>query len=255
VEDTVTFRVATCEFPDQSSAAAAAWGRLEDEFARVPVDLLVLPELAGVDSFWENPDFDEVAWRQAVAIHATIADELKRLAAKRIVGTRAVEVDGRRWNETFLWKPGTGLSRGRAKAWLPEQVGGWEATWFDRGPQDVLSLRDGELRFAELVCTEIMVSTAARRLGQAGVQLIAAPRATGGHPRWEVATRMAAIAAGAFVVTANRRGGSLAGGSWIVGPDGDILSCTSEENPIISIEVDLAAADAAKQTYPRNVMD
>ena len=217
--------------------------------------MLVLPELAGVDSFWVSPVFDEVVWRHAVATHATISDELKRLGAKRIVGTRAIEVDGRRWNETFLWKPETGLMRGRPKAWLPEQEGGWEATWFDRGPQNVSPMQDGEVCFAALVCTEIMVSAAERRLGQAGVQLIAVPRATGGHPRWEVATRMAAIAAGAFVVTANRRGGDLAGESWIVTPDGDILARTSEDNPIISLEIDLAAADEAKQTYPRNVRD
>ncbi|QHP66381.1 carbon-nitrogen hydrolase family protein [Bradyrhizobium sp. LCT2] len=255
MEETVPFRVATCEFPDRINEVPAMWRRLESEFAKAPVDLFVLPELAGVDSFWENPVFSEVVWRQAVTTHAKISDELKRLAAKRILGTRAVELDTRRWNETFLWKPESGLVRGRPKAWLPQQEGGWEATWFDRGPQNVLPVHDDELCFAELVCTEIMVSTAARRLGQAGVQLIAAPRATGGHARWEVATRMAAIAAGAFVVTANRRGGSLAGGSWIVAPDGDILVRTSEDSPIISFDVDLAAADAAKQTYPRNVRD
>lgn len=147
------------------------------------------------------------------------------------------------------------MRRGRPKAWLPEQEGGWEATWFDRGPQTVDSKQDDELCYAELVCTEIMVSGAARRLGQAGVQLIAAPRATGGHSRWEVATRMAAIAAGAFVVTANRRGGDLAGGGWIVAPDGDILARTSEDRPIIFLDIDLSVADAAKQTYPRNVRD
>ena len=38
-------------------------------------------------------------------------------------------------------------------------------------------------------------------------------------------------------------------------PDGDILARTSEDNPIISLEIDLAAADEAKQTYPRNVRD
>ncbi|WFU78195.1 carbon-nitrogen hydrolase family protein [Bradyrhizobium sp. CIAT3101] len=249
------FRIATCEFPDRADAAKAAWQRLQDELSAQPADLLVLPELAGVDSFWASPTFDDIVWREAVTVHAGISDELRRLGAKRILGTRAVEVDGRRWNETFLWKPDIGLQRGRPKAWLPEQEGGWEATWFDRGPQSVHSKRDDELCYAELVCTEIMVSGAARRLGQAGVQLIAAPRATGGHSRWEVATRMAAIAAGAFVVTANRRGGDLAGGSWIVAPDGDILARTSEDSPIIFLDIDLSVADAAKQTYPRNVRD
>ncbi|MDH2350292.1 carbon-nitrogen hydrolase family protein [Bradyrhizobium sp. SSUT112] len=251
----MSFRIATCEFPDRADAARKAWQRLRDELPDEPVDLLVLPELAGVDSFWAHPKFDEVAWRDAVAIHANLSDDLKRIRARRILGTRAIDVDGPRWNETFLWKPETGLRRGRPKAWLPEQEGGWEATWFDRGPQSVPAVRDDELCYAELVCTEIIVSEAARRLGQAGVQLIATPRATGGHARWEVATQMAAIASGAFVVTANRRGGSLAGGSWIVAPDGDILARTSVEIPVIWLDIDLSLADAAKQTYPRNVKD
>ncbi|MEY9137179.1 putative amidohydrolase [Bradyrhizobium diazoefficiens] len=155
----MTFRVATCEFPDRTDEVSAMWRRLERELAKAPVDLLVLPELAGVDSFWGSPVFSEVVWRQAVTTHAKISDELKRLTAKRALGTRAVEVDTRRWNETFLWKPESGLVRGRPKAWLPQQEGGWEATWFDRGPQNVLPVRDDELCFAELVCTEIMVST------------------------------------------------------------------------------------------------
>jgi N-carbamoylputrescine amidase len=116
-------------------------------------------------------------------------------------------------------------------------------------------MRDGALCFSELVCTELMVSTAARRLGQSGVQVIAAPRATGAHPRWEVAARMTAIAAGAFVVIANRRGGTLTGGSWIVAPDGDFLARADENTPIITVDVDLSLVEAARLTYPRNVRD
>jgi N-carbamoylputrescine amidase len=171
------------------------------------------------------------------------------------VGTRTVAEGAKRWNETFLWTPERGLVRGRAKALLPQQQGGWEETWFDRGAQYPEAVRDGALCFSEMVCTELMVSTAARGLGQSGVQVIAAPRATGGHPRWEVASRMAAIAAGAFVVTANRQGGTLAGGSWIVAPDGDILARTDESAPIVSLEIDLALVDSARLTYPRNVRD
>lgn len=66
---------------------------------------------------------------------------------------------------------------------------------------------------------------------------------------------MTAIDAGAFVVTANHRGGSLVGASWIVAPDGDILARSSVESPVICLDIDLSAADAAKQTYPRNVRD
>jgi N-carbamoylputrescine amidase len=251
----MTFLVATCDFPDRTDQADAMWQRLAAEFDKSPVDLLVLPELAGVDSFWTSPTFDEAVWRQAVAIHATIEQHLQSIAAKRIVGTRAVADGGKRWNETFLWTPERGLVRGRAKALLPQQEGGWEETWFDRGMRYPEAVHDGELCFSEMVCTELMVSTAARGLGQSGVQVIAAPRATGSHPRWEVASRMTAIAAGAFVVTANRRGPRLAGGSWIVAPDGDIFARTNLNSQIVSLEIDLASAASARRTYPRNVRD
>jgi N-carbamoylputrescine amidase len=251
----MTFLVATCDFPDRADQADAMWQRLAAAFEKSPVDLLVLPELAGVDSFWTSPTFDEAVWRQAVAIHAKLEEHLRPIPAKRIMGTRAVAEGEKRWNETYLWTPERGLVRGRAKALLPQQEGGWEETWFDRGVRYPEAVRDGDLCFSEMVCTELMVSTAARGLGQSGVQVIAAPRATGGHPRWEVASRMAAIASGAFVVTANRRGARLAGGSWIIGPDGDILARTNLNAPIASLEIDLALTADARLTYPRNVRD
>jgi len=251
----MTFLIATCEFPDRADLAAGMWQRLADELGSRPVDLLVLPELAGVDSFWSSPTFDDAVWRRAVAMHETLDEHLRPIAARRIVGTRAVAEGTRRWNETFLWTPERGLARGRAKALLPQQQGGWEETWFDRGLKHAQPVRDGALCYGELVCTELMVSTAARRLGQTGVQVIAAPRATGGHPRWEVAARMTAIAAGAFMVTANRHGGTLTGGSWIVAPDGDILARTDETTPIASLEIDLALVNSARLTFPRNVRD
>jgi N-carbamoylputrescine amidase len=251
----MTFRLATCDFPDRADQAAEMWQRLAAEFKKSPADLLVLPELAGVDCFWSSPTFDQAVWRRAVATHAVMEEYLRPIAAKRIIGTRAIAEDGKRWNETFLWTPGRGLMRGRAKALLPQQEGGWEETWFDRGPQPPKAVRDGEFCYSEMVCTELMVSAAARGLGQSGVQVIAAPRATGGHPRWEVAARMTAIAAGAFVATANRRGAKLTGGSWIVAPDGDILTRTSLAAPIVSLEIDLALVANARLTYPRNVRD
>ncbi len=53
----MTFLIATCEFPDRADQADGMWQRLAVELDTSPVDLLVLPELAGVDSFWSSPDF------------------------------------------------------------------------------------------------------------------------------------------------------------------------------------------------------
>ncbi len=85
--------------------------------------------------------------------------------------------------------------------------------------------------------------------------MIAAPRAAGGHPRWEVAARMTAIAARCVRGDGQPAWRGLAGGSWIVAPDGDILARTNVSAPIVSLEIDLALVDSARLTYPRNVRD
>ena len=248
-------KITVCEFPDDAAAIARAWDHLAATLAAAPTDLLVLPELVATASFWTQPVFDAAVWSHAVARHAALPEQFKRLAARRVLGTRAIDSDGQRLNESFLWTATRGWVPGRSKAWLPQMEGGWEATWFDRAAPVVNVVADDDLRFATLICTEIQVSPAPRALGQDGVQLIAVPRATGGHHRWETATRMAAIAAGAFVASTNRRGGTHAGGSWIIGPDGDELVRTDAAHPVVTIDIDLAAADAAKLTYPRTIKD
>ena len=100
------------------------------------------------------------------------------------------------------------------------------------------------------------MSERSREIGAAGGQLIAAPRATGAHPRWQLAARMAAIMSGCFVATANHRsldGATWPDGSWIVSPEGEVLAETSAERPIASADVELAEADRAKLSYPRNL--
>lgn len=248
-------RLTVCEFPDDAQAFASTWDHLKCVLDVESTDLLVLPELADIEGFWTKPIFDPAVWRKAVGRHAQLSAQLQRLSARRVLGTRAVETNQRRLNESFLWTAVRGLQPGRSKAWLPEQEGGWEATWFDHDVPTVGPIEDDGLRLATLICTEIMVSVAPRALGHAGVQIIAVPRATGGHRRWEVATQMAAISSGAFVASANRRGGNFAGGSWIIGPDGEERARTNANTPIVTIEIDLAEADNAKLTYPRIVKD
>lgn len=247
-------KIAVCEVPDEAMPSAA-WDRLLSILAGTASDLLVLPELAGTRAFWVDPQFDPAVWREAIQQTAVVVDAVKGFGARRVIGSRAVEKDGRRLNESYLWTADSGFVAGRSKAWFPQMKGAWEATWFHGGSKEVAPVQDEGLSVATLLCTEVIVSETPRLLGKSGVQLIAVPRATGGHQRWEVATRMAAISAGAFVVTANRRGTAFAGGSWIIGPDGDELARTSEQLPVATIEVDLSLADQAKRTYPRNVVD
>jgi N-carbamoylputrescine amidase len=62
--------------------------------------------------------------------------------------------------------------------------------------------------------------------------------------------------AGAFVASTNRRSydnDAFAGRSWLVSPEGDILLETTADSPFLTADVDLTAADRAKQSYPRNI--
>ena len=253
-------RIAVCEMPDDAARLPAAWRALAAFLsADAPADLLVLPELAASVSFWQAPCFDPAVWGEAVRAHEAMLSLLPGLNVRRVLGTRPVEDPrGRRLNQTFLWTLAGGLRPGRAKYDLPEEPGGYERTWFDRGDGAVDPVEDEGLRAATLVCTEVMVNPAPRRLARARVDVVAVPRATGNHPRWQVAVRMTAIASGAFTASSNRRGAdeNLFGGmGWVIGPDGDVLAETSAAKPFRVTAVDLAEADRAKGTYPRSVSD
>lgn len=248
-------RITVCEVPDKALSDGAAWKSLLAALAGTQTDVLVLPELAGTRAFWVKRQFDDAVWREAIAETHALAEAVEGFAARRVIGSRAIGKEGRRLNESYVWTSGKGLVPGRSKGSFPEMEGAWEASWFDGGSRTIAPQQENGLSVATLLCTELLVSEAPRPLGKKGVQLIAVPRATGGHQRWEIASRMAAISAGAFVATANRRGEGFAGGSWIVGPDGDELARTNEQIPVVTVDVDLSLADRAKQTYPRNVTD
>ena len=136
---------------------------------------------------------------------------------------------------------------------------------------DVMLPRFAELE-SQLVLSSRPVEVAGRRLNQAfswtresgyraeigrrGGQLIAAPRATGGHRRWSMAACLAANMAGCFVASANRRSynsDAFAGRSWLVSPEGEIMLETSADEPFLTSEIDLSVVERARQTYPRNL--
>jgi len=73
---------------------------------------------------------------------------------------------------------------------------------------------------------------------------------------WVAAGCTAAVTAGAYCISSCRAGSGAGSGGpgWIISPDGVPLATTSYDRPFASADVDLEAADQAKQTYPRNVI-
>ena len=108
-----------------------------------------------------------------------------------------------------------------------------------------------------MICTDMWAMQHAVDYGQAGVQLVAIPRSTGRPTveKWLAGGRVVSIVAGVFSASSNwvaaAEEGDFGGGGWIVDPDGVPLARTSAAQPFQTIAIDLAAADAAKRTYPR----
>jgi N-carbamoylputrescine amidase len=250
-------RITIVEFPDDPESIDEAFADLRIYLHSEQTDLLVLPELFGFSSFWQRDSFDADLWLAASAAHERYLERLAELNAKRIIGTIPTgPPGGPRHNTVFWWSSATGVQQARSKYHLPDEEGGYELTWFERGNEEVALLDIGSLVIAPLVCTEVMVSPAPTLLGRSNVECIVAPRATGSHPRWEVALRMAAIQSGAFVASSNRRSSntSLFGGTgMLISPDGDVLAATTAAEPVLTTMIETDDAARAKTTYPRTV--
>jgi N-carbamoylputrescine amidase len=250
-------KITVCELPDETAGRDAAWTELVRYLGANPTDVVVLPEMPFCA--WEmfrKRSVDPVAWRAALAAHDTMTTRFGELQTRLVLSSRPVEAGGKRLNQAFSWTREGGYRGARAKYYLPEEPDGWEATWFDRGDGRFPLETAAGVKIGFQLCTELLFTQAAWEIGHGGGHLIAAPRATGGHQRWPMAACLAAIMAGAFVASTNRRSydrDAFAGRSWLVSPEGEILLETSADSPFLTADVDLAAADRAKQTYPRNI--
>jgi predicted amidohydrolase len=95
-----------------------------------------------------------------------------------------------------------------------------------------------------LLGAEIRLIEQARGFRRDGVKILASPRATRatGNDRWLKDARAAAIAAGAFLVSSNRRDarGIFGGRGSVVGPQGELMAVTTTEQPFLTIELDIA---------------
>jgi N-carbamoylputrescine amidase len=251
-------KITVCELPDETGRRDAAWAELVRHLRAHPTDVVVLPEMPFCE--WEmfrKRTVDLAAWRSALAAHDAMVARLGELETGAVLASRPVERGGKRLNQAFAWTREGGYRGARAKYYLPDEPDGWEASWFDRGEREFPPAPAGSLSVGFQLCTELLFSQAAWEIGRHGAQLIAAPRATGGHRRWPMAACLAAIMAGCFVASANRRSydnDAFAGRSWLVTPEGEILLETSADSPFLTADVDLSAVDRARETYPRNLV-
>jgi N-carbamoylputrescine amidase len=255
-------KVTVCELGNSPEDFAKDWKKLSIHTKEKRSDLILLPEMTFFPWFaWKRP-FDSKFWEEAVAAHENIEENLKEIMPAIVLGSRPVNRDDKRLNEGFVWTTDSGYHSAHDKYYLPDEAGFWEASWYDRGDGAFDPFLVGETSIGFAICTEIWFFHHMRSYAKKGVRLIACPRATPTSTldKWLAAGRVASVVSGAFCLSSNRIGhqeeaADLGGQGWICGPDGGVLGITSQEQPFMTVEIDLKQADKAKQTYPRYVKD
>ena len=256
-------RVTICQLRDDPEGLEQDWRALAAHSKTNTSDLVLLPEMPFSTWLCRSSHPDPAEWQAAVEVHERWLTRLPELGAALVCASRPISINGRRLNEAFIWDSGSGYTAVHHKTYLPDEPEFYEASWYDRGPVSFIptGTRFGKIGF--LICTEIWFTEHARAFARQGVRLLLCPRATeiATADKWVMGGQVAAVMSGAFCLSSNRAGSrpdgfTWGGAGWLAEPDqGKLLARTSDDQPFITLDIDLEQADAAKKTYPRYVSE
>ena len=255
-------KVTVCELGNDPAFFAQDWERLVVHVKGERSDLVLLPEMPFSPWFAWSPKYDPKIWERAVKSHQEATPFLEQLSPAIVCSSQPVNRKGKRHNEAFLWDQRSGFRTAHTKYYLPNEKGYWEASWYEKGDGNFKPIQAGKAMLGFVICTDLWFFQHSRSYGKDGVHLIACPRATPKTTleKWLVGGQAATVVSGAFVLSSNKinREGEeadLGGQGWIVGPNGKVLGLTTQEQPFLTLDLDLAKAEKAKEMYPRYVED
>lgn len=253
-------KVTITQLPDDPAALEAAFSQLAAHVQAEGSDLVLLPEMIFYPWVCYTDQVDPAVWQAAVDAHEEWLPRLASLGAKYVLGSRPVLEDGVGHNDGFVWTKDQGAQYAHRKYYLPNEGGFWEATWYQRAAEPTFEAAEADdAKVGFMICSDLWFGEHARGYARQGVHLLVNPRATesGSVGKWIAGGRAMATMAGAYCISSNRQGegqGFQWGGSgWAIDPDGEVLATTSAEQPFITLDIDLAAAEDAKHSYPRYV--
>lgn len=256
-------KVTVCELPGDPEQLERQWQRLAAHTRAAASDLVLLPEMPFSPWLPAASTVDPRQWMEAIESHDRWITRSPELGAAAVIGTRPVLIDVTPYNQGFVWMSDTGAMAAHTKYYLPDETGFWEAAWYRRGEKTFETVDVGGISCGFLICTELWFTRHAREYADQGAHIIVCPRATSASStdKWIAGGRSAAVMAGAFCLSSNRRGPYMAdmdfgGTGWIIEPkDGTLLAKTTASEPFVTMDIDPGWAEAAKDTYPRYVPD
>ena len=256
-------KVTVCQLDNRENQLDSMLTSLQSHIAAEKSEFLLLPEMCFGDWLAADPDPDPNRWQLAVEAHQLHIDQLDQLGVAAAIGTRPiVNQTGSFRNQAYLWTAENDTRAIHEKFYLPNEHEYWEANWYQRGPRRFDTCHLDGITFGVQICTEMWFFEWARQFAAAGAEILCIPRATPHESvdKWLAGGQSAAVCAGAYCLSSNLwiPGGSKAKGwglGWIISPEGDVLATTSEDDPFVSVTIDLELARRSKQTYPRYVSE
>ena len=244
-------KVTVCQLHNERGAFAADWDRLVAHVKAQRSDLVLLPEMPFFPWFPTPREFDAGIWRAAVAAHDHWEKRLSELMPAVALGTRPVDFGALRYSAGFVWNEEEGISETiHVKSCLSNEDGFWETTWYQKPAPDFESATVGAVRVGMLIGLELFMPEGAGTYGEDKVHIIAIPRVDRSvdasesdiaNQEWLAGGRAAALESGAFCVSSARgaQNRPVVGMGWVLAPDGRTLARTSNNEPFVTVEVDL----------------
>ncbi len=256
-------KVTVCELPSTWINSEKEQDKLNLYLESQKSDLLLLPEMPFYTWLAGNKEPDMEAWKKAVEYHNIWLERLAEFKIPVIASSRPVLKGNTPLNEGFIWTREGGVKNVHEKYYLPEEEGFWESSWYRRGNGEFSLTRINGVNIGFLICTELWFNHRAWDYGKMGMHLLLCPRAVGSSTTgtWLAGGRTAANVSGAYCLSSNFNGFNtpnmnFGGTGWIIEPeDGNVMGTTSENEPFLTMEIDISLAEKAKNTYPRYVED
>jgi N-carbamoylputrescine amidase len=242
------------------------------EAAKQGAQVICLPELFQSPYFCQTEDHEH--FRLAEPIPGPGTEKLGRLAKELgvvlIASLFEKRAEGLYHNTTaVLDADGSYLGKYR-KMHIPDDPNFYEKFYFTPGDLGYLTWETAYARAGVLICWDQWYPEAARLTAISGAQILFYPTAIGWlvpekaefgaaqQASWETIQRSHAIANGVFVAAVNRvglepgpnQGIEFWGGSFIAGPNGQILAKAGAGEEVLVVPVDLRQVDFARTHWP-----
>ncbi|GEK47351.1 carbon-nitrogen hydrolase [Halomonas pacifica] len=266
-------------WPDKAKSLAESEARVR-ELAAQGAQLVLLQELHATHYFcqYEDPDLFDLAEPldgPTGSRLAALAAELDIVLVGSLFERRAA---GLYHNTAVVYDRAQGAVGHYRKMHIPDDPAFYEKFYFTPGDADgpgqgFAPIETSLGRLGVLVCWDQWYPEAARLMALAGAELLLYPTAIGWHPpddaaekgrqkeAWTLIQRAHGVANGLPVVVANRVGHEpdhsgvgpgidFWGGSFICGPQGELLAHAGEQAQTLLVEVDMARGEETRRIWP-----